>query len=94
MKHFKKYRNRKFYDIQKSAYTTLESIAFESLDDSVQVINSPSNEDVTEEVMLLAYLKVLSREDRFKIMVLAKDLFKNKNDTQNLNIVSQEEIYV
>ncbi len=53
MKHYKKYPNRRLYDIEQSSYVTVEQIRKEIVDgQSITVIDSKTDKNLTRSVLL------------------------------------------
>lgn len=53
MKHYKKYPNRRLYDIEKSCYVTVEQLRKEVVDgQSIAVLDSKTDKDLTRGVLL------------------------------------------
>jgi len=53
MKEYKKYPNRRLYDIEKSRYVTVDQIRQEIVDgETIQVVDSKSGKDLTRTVLL------------------------------------------
>jgi polyhydroxyalkanoate synthesis regulator protein len=84
MTEFKRYKNRKIYNLKESNYATLESIAIESLSEEVRVSDNTSLNDVTVDTLLAGFTKLLDTDSKAQLVKLAQKLYLAKGLDQSL----------